>query len=371
MDETSRTLPEQIAESIRRQIASGDLKPADRLPPVREQARTWECTPGTVSRAYAMLARDGLVVGRRGAGTRVAPQALQARPGSHPWASLVNRSERFLIESLGAGFSPGQVEAALSVAVARWKELQSQPSPAAASQSPGHPLRFFGSHDILLDSLTHLLAEEQPEVQLHPEYVGSLGGLMALARGEADIAGVHLWDAATDTYNTPFVQRVLPGRDLVLLGLAYRALGLIVPPGNPHGFRSLTDLDGEGVRLANRQAGSGTRVWLDEHLKQAGIKATSIPGYQDVQTTHLGVAQQVATGGANVGLGIQAAASAYGLDFVPLAKERYDLVVPEEAWKTAAIQRLKDALSSPRFHEMVDAFGGYDSSISGQEIWLR
>ncbi|OGO12251.1 MAG: hypothetical protein A2Y93_18195 [Chloroflexi bacterium RBG_13_68_17] len=371
MDEPQPTLSMAIAESIRRLIASGGLKPGDRLPPVRDQARRWGCTPGTVSRAYATLTREGLVVGRRGAGTRVAPRALQGAPDPHQWAGLVNRAERFLIEALGSGFSPAQVETALSLAVARWEDLQRKPAPEATPLRRHATLRFKGSHDLVVETLVHVLAEQAAPVALTAEYVGSLGGLMALARGEADIAGAHLWDEATDTYNAPFVQRVLPGRRVALVGLAFRSLGLILPAGNPLGLRDLADLARPGLHLVNRQSGSGTRVWLDAQLKHAGLDPLAIVGYASAENTHLAVAEQIVHGVANVGVGIQAAAAAYGLDFVPLTKERYDLVVPEDAWGSLAVRSLLSILRSDRFGEQVRALGGYDASITGQEVWLN
>ncbi|HDN79697.1 MAG TPA: GntR family transcriptional regulator, partial [Chloroflexi bacterium] len=123
MREGKPFLYREIAESLRRQIASGELKPGDRLPPVREMARRWNCTPGTVSRAYAELAREGLVVGHRGGGTRVAPSVLQPERPAWRWATLVNRAERFLLDAIGSGYTPEEAQAALCVALARWEEV--------------------------------------------------------------------------------------------------------------------------------------------------------------------------------------------------------------------------------------------------------
>ncbi len=361
----------EIAESIRHLIVSGELKPGDQLPTIREQAERWGCTAGTVSRAYAMLAEEGLVVGHRGAGTRVTPSALQAEPDTWRWAALVNLAERFLLEALHGGHAPGQVEAALSVAVARWQELQSTGTPKPRHTAPQNELRFVGSHDMVVEMLPRMLAEHARMVSLQLEYVGSLGGLMALARNEADLAGIHLWDESSDSYNAPFVRRVLPGRSVVLLTLFHRSLGLMVQPGNPLGLRDLRDLSKPGVRFANRQPGSGTRVWLDAQLKARGVSTDAIPDYDRAKLTHLAVAQAVEQGEATVGLGIQAATAAYGLDFVPLAQERYDLALPEEVWVTGPAQRLVDVIRSPAFEEAVKAVGGYDLSATGQESWIE
>ena len=209
-----------------------------------------------------------------------------------------------------------------------------------------------------------------PGLTLSSSHVGSLGGLMAVARGEADIAGVHLWDEATDSYNEPFVKRVLPGQSVALVTLAERSLGLILPPGNPQQIQILTDLADQPVRWVNRQAGSGTRVWLDGQLRQAGVETESIDGYDQEKTTHLEVAQAVQSGEATAGLGIYAAAAAYGLDFVPLTEELYQLAIPAAVWETAVCQTLISSLRSPTFMAAVDVLGGYETTTTGDVSWL-
>ena len=357
----------EIAESLRRRIASGELKPGDRLPPVREMAKRWGCTPGTVIRAYAQLTQEGLAMGRRGGGTRVASSTLQPEHAAYQWAALVNQAEQFLLEAISKGHSPAQIQSALSVAVARWEELR---RPGSSTTRPGPAageLRFAGSHDLAVERLAQMLGEESPGVQLSIQYVGSLGGLIALARGEAEVAGVHLWDEVTDTYNVPFVQRLLPGRQTVLLTLAHRSLGLIVLPGNPQGIHSLIDLSKPDVRWVNRQSGSGTRVWFDAQCKALGIAPESIAGHEREELTHLAVARAVREGEATAGLGIYAAAIAYGLGFVPLAQERYDLAVPETVWNSPPGHALCELVNSSRFKEAVTALGGYDTVETGRE----
>jgi molybdate-binding protein/DNA-binding transcriptional regulator YhcF (GntR family) len=362
----------EIAESIRRHIVSGDLSPGDRLPAIRGMARRWGCTPGTVSRAYAQLTREGLVVGRRGGGTRVASGALDPERSAWQWATLVNRAEQYLLAAIGDGNTPAQAESALSVAVSRLRDLQrtEPPAPHLENNDAAPALRFAGSHDLAVEILARLVSEEMPDLRLSVEYVGSLGGLMALARNEAQIAGAHLWDKTSDTYNVPFVQRLLPGRQTALLTVAHRSLGFIVPPGNPQGLEGLADLAQPGVSLVNRQPGSGTRVWLDAQLKALGIPAESVAGYEREELTHLAVARAVSDGEATMGLGIYAAAAAYGLGFVPLATERYDLVLPEPVWRSPPAQALVAEVRSSHFKESVVALGGYDTSETGQETWV-
>jgi len=194
---------------------------------------------------------------------------------------------------------------------------------------------------------------------------------MALARGEADIAGVHLWDEATGLYNVPFVERVLPNRPVVLLNLVNRLQGFIVPPGNPMRLREISDLAQPGVTFVNRQPGSGTRVWLDVQLKRAGVASAQVAGYEREETTHMGVARAVAERQATVGLGIQAAASAYGLDFVRLGEERYDLVAHAERWDDESFSALRSVVTSPRFREALVALGGYEVTQTGEETRLE
>jgi putative molybdopterin biosynthesis protein len=157
---------------------------------------------------------------------------------------------------------------------------------------------------------------------------------------------------------------------VALLTLAHRSLGLIVPPGNPQGLQGLAGLARPGVRLVNRQPGSGTRVWLDAQFKALEIVPQSVSGYDREELTHLAVARAVDQGEATVGLGIHAAASAYGLDFVPLTKERYDLVLPEAVWDAPAAQALIGVIRSSRFVDAVVDLGGYDTAETGRVIWI-
>jgi molybdate-binding protein/DNA-binding transcriptional regulator YhcF (GntR family) len=358
----------EIAESIRRRILAGELQPGDQLPPIREQAERWKCTPGTISRAYATLAEEGLVIAHRGAGTRVTRGALQVEPEPWRWAALVNMAERYVLDALHSGYDASEAEAALSLAVARLRDLRSTATLHSPRARPEKHLRFVGSHDLVVDLLPRMLSSHEPLVTLDTDYVGSLGGLFALAREEADLAGVHLWDAATNTYNVPFVQRVLPGKEMVLLTLFHRSLGLMLSPGNPQQVLCVADLARPGVRLANRQEGSGTRVWLDAQLKILDVEAEAIEGYQTAELTHLAAARAVAEGRATVALGIQAAAAAFGLEFVPLTAEQYDLAVPAETWDSRAIVALLTLVRSDEFHRAVQALGGYDLRATGREL---
>jgi putative molybdopterin biosynthesis protein len=222
-----------------------------------------------------------------------------------------------------------------------------------------------GSHDLALDLLASHLRGFAPDVRLVSANVGSLGGLLALKRRDAHMAGTHLLDEETGEYNRAFVARLLPGEEIVLVRLADRDQGLIVPPGNPQSLHSLDDLARPEVRFVNRQKGSGTRVLLDYHLKRQGLRAERIAGYEHEEYTHMAVAADVLSGAASAGLGILAAARALGLDFIPLFKERYDLAVPRRHWESRLLEPLRQALASPAYRQAVMDLGGYDVAMMG------
>jgi putative molybdopterin biosynthesis protein len=226
-----------------------------------------------------------------------------------------------------------------------------------------------GSHDLALDLLSNELAKAVPGSSLASSNVGSLGGLLALSRGEAHLAGSHLLDEETGEYNVSYVGRYLPNQKVVIVTLAGRIQGLMVPPGNPKGVHSLEDLARPDVLFVNRQRGSGTRVLLDYQLRQLGIAPGQVRGYEREEYTHLAIAADVAGGTADVGLGILAAAQALGLDFVPLFQERYDLIVPREHHDSELLRPLLEIVRGPRLREQVVRLGGYDVSEMGKVSW--
>lgn len=225
-----------------------------------------------------------------------------------------------------------------------------------------------GSHDLALDLLGSHIGRIAPGARLSSANLGSLGGLMALRRRDAHLAGTHLLDEATGEYNWPFVRRILPDEEVVLVHLAYREQGFILPAGNPLGLGDLADLARPGVRLINRQRGSGTRALLDYHLGLRAIDPAQIVGYAREEFTHMALAAAVQSGAADVGLGIRAAARALGLDFVPLFRERYDLAIPRRHWQGALLAPLRQALADPAYRRAVADLGGYDVGQMGAEI---
>src|SRR6516165_9868420 len=225
-----------------------------------------------------------------------------------------------------------------------------------------------GSHDLVLDLAASALRAEDPSVTLASSNVGSLGGLVALRDGLCHVAGSHLLDPVTGEYTLPYLDRVLAGREVSVIRLVHRDQGQIVAAGNPLGLKGIEDLTREGVRYVNRQRGAGTRVLLDHELRRQGISADAVDGYAREEPTHLAVAAAVAAGRGAAGLGIMAAARAFGLDFLPVTREPYDLVVAAAEVDSPRLAPLWALLRSGRFRASVEELGGYDTEEMGRRI---
>lgn len=223
-----------------------------------------------------------------------------------------------------------------------------------------------GSHDLTLGVLEDVLRAESPRHKLATSSVGSLAGLLALGRDEAHLAATHLLDPDTGIYNLPDIERLLEGVPVVTVNLVVREQGLIVPAGNPLGLKTVADLAREGVRFVNRQSGAGTRVLLDHLLDREGIDPDTITGYEREEFTHMAVAVAVRSGLFDVGLGVHSAASALGLDFVPIEREDYDLVLRKDFAESAPGERLLAAIRGESFRAAVEKLPGYDTSRTGQ-----
>jgi putative molybdopterin biosynthesis protein len=220
-----------------------------------------------------------------------------------------------------------------------------------------------GSHDPMLDLLGQHLALSFPGEHLASANVGSMGGLIALRRQEAHLAGIHLLDEQTGEYNISYITQHLANTALQLVTFAHREQGLIVPKGNPRGIQSLDDL--LGLRYVNRQRGAGTRILLDYELKQRGVEADQIAGYDHEEYTHLAVAAAVATGIADCGLGVRSAAQALDLDFISVGWERYDLAIPAIYLEHIGVAHLAEVLRSATFKQALQAQPGYDTRETG------
>jgi putative molybdopterin biosynthesis protein len=223
-----------------------------------------------------------------------------------------------------------------------------------------------GSHDLTLDLMAQFLAEH--DRRLASANVGSQGGLVALRRGEAHLAGSHLLNPETGEYNISYIRQYMPNIPVKVIALVGREQGLIIKKGNPKGIKSLRDLTRPEVLFVNRQRGAGTRVLLDYHLNLMTISQNSIVGYFQEEYTHLGVAAAVASGRADCGLGIAAAAQALNLDFIPLFQERYDLVIPKQHAESDLLAPLFGLLADSTFREAISQLTGYDVSVMGTII---
>jgi putative molybdopterin biosynthesis protein len=223
-----------------------------------------------------------------------------------------------------------------------------------------------GSHDNILDMLADELMQDDPPLRLVSSHVGSLAGLAALSQGAALLAGSHLFDPESGDFNFPFIRKHLQDVPVQAVNLAIRRQGFIVRPGNPSGVRGVEDLARPEVRFINRQSGAGTRILLDHHLRRAGITPEQVTGYEREEYTHMAVAVNVASQAADCGLGVKAAANALGLDFVPLARERYDLVIPEANLEDERIRALLAVVRDERFQARIEALGGYETALTGK-----
>jgi len=226
-----------------------------------------------------------------------------------------------------------------------------------------------GSHDLTVDLLRSLIQETSGgRVTLSSTNVGSMGGLLAADKLITHVAGCHLLDPETGQYNTPYIARFVTNTPVNVITVVHRWQGLMVRKGNPKQIQSIRDLARPRITFVNRQAGSGTRVLLDYELSQAQIAPDSIDGYRSEEYTHMNVAMAVASGRADAGLGILAAARALDLDFIPVTRERYDFVIPIALMEAENVRALLDLLQSAPFREQVCAMGGYEIEETGKVV---
>jgi putative molybdopterin biosynthesis protein len=221
---------------------------------------------------------------------------------------------------------------------------------------------FSGSHDLALETI---LSDLDRYVHLLTLPIGSLDGLVNLRQGLCQISGAHLLDESGE-YNTPYVRRIFPDREMGMVTLAHRTQGLMLAPGNPMDIRTAANLTRSGHRFINRNPGSGTRLWLDAELKRLDIPVNKISGYEHVVSTHTACAQAISNGEADAALGLQAAAQNQGLEFIPLFEERYDLVFSRE--QVGILDPLLNYIQTSRFRKVASGLAGYTTTQSGQQI---
>ena len=372
-DQAKVPLYKQIVEQIKQHIANYQLKPGDRVPTVRELAHHLHINPATVARAYQELEQEGILGASRRRGTIVLgsnenPQQLPLR--QNRLASMVNNT---ILEILSQGYSPEELEAAFSLQLARWRFQRNSPGSVAnpSTETVSKTIRIVGSNDMALDLLVSRVKYQSPDISIQIIPAGSLGGLLAIQEGTADIAGIHLLDEETGEYNYPYIKHTLQGIEVAVVQLVDRIQGFIVPTGNPKHITGLEDLSRPDITFVNRQKGSGTRVWLEYKLREMGIQPNSIKGYNRELDTHLAVAMSVSRGETDVAIGIQAAAISCNLDFIPATKERFDLVIPIGTYHSQLFVPLLAIIKSDEFRKVVNEMGGYDTSQTGKTVFIN
>ena len=233
---------------------------------------------------------------------------------------------------------------------------------------PAGGLFLAGSDDPALEILPDALRGQPGYPLLFIATVGRLGGLAALAAGRADVAGYAHVEPVPGEAAVSEISRYLPGRPAVVVSLFSRELGLVVWTGNPRKLEGVGDLGRRGLRFVNRQPGSSTRAFTDEALAAAGVEQAGVVGYRDEVSTHWAVALRVLRGEADVGMATRSVAAALSLGFVPLTRERFDLVVPKDSFFQPPVQALLEAIRSERFRRGLERFGGYDWTQTGRVL---
>lgn len=237
--------------------------------------------------------------------------------------------------------------------------------------APDNQVVIAGSNDLALELLVQNTNLMHPEYTISISSIGSLAGLIALKNESCHIAASHLLDLETGEYNTSFIKKHFPELKVVILNLTHREQGLIVKKGNPLGIKTLNDLANKKISFVNRQEGSGTRVLVDYRLKENGIKPAEISGYDRIAHTHMEVALDVFSGAAETAVGIYATARLLGLDFIPMATERFDLIIPSNIFSSETVKALREVLGSEEFKSNIARMGGYETQETGKIMYER
>ncbi|MGI5891318.1 MAG: molybdopterin biosynthesis protein [Bacillota bacterium] len=223
-----------------------------------------------------------------------------------------------------------------------------------------------GSHDPLIDEIADIMRQKSPLNMVNSSHVGSMGAIMSIKRGQAHLGGIHLLDEESGQYNIPYIKRYFPQGGVIVIEGVQRQQGFMVAAGNPKGIENWSDIVEKNLSYVNRQKGSGTRILADYLTKKAGIDNSQIYGYEREEFTHTGVAAVIAAGAADVGLGIYSAARIYGLDFIPLYDEQYDLLINKAAWDLPSVQLFCEVLQGADLARRLEKMGGYTFSKPGQ-----
>lgn len=233
------------------------------------------------------------------------------------------------------------------------------------------PIIFIGSHDISLETVLTSFNQSRKGQLIIPAFVGSMEGLLSLYYERADVVGCHLLDEESGTYNIPIIKQLFPNENMVLIHFVKRNVGWIVPKGNPKNLKDWDDLDRADLTIINRQKGAGTRVLLDYQLKKASLDKHALNGYEMEETTHYAAASVVARGSADYALGTESAAFALGLDFIPLLKEPYDLVMRESFYLSSQWKLVEEYMKSDDVNHRILALGGYEINQLGMKVEVK
>ncbi|QQE72929.1 helix-turn-helix transcriptional regulator [Brevibacillus composti] len=241
--------------------------------------------------------------------------------------------------------------------------------PVSAARSTQRQSVIISGQDVSLDLLADHLGKRMDSARPLRSYVGSINSLWAMYRGEADIVSTHLFDGDTGTYNIPYVRHILVGHRFLVVHLLSRWAGFYVQPGNPLGLAAWEDFRRPGVRMVNREKGSGARTLVEEQFRLHGIKGGDVAGYGREEGNHLSVAGAIARGEADIGVGIEKAAHLVGVEFLPMIEERYDLVLLKTGENRAWIEQVLKILRSPEFRNDLSALGGYNLTDTGKVVY--
>jgi molybdate-binding protein/DNA-binding transcriptional regulator YhcF (GntR family) len=363
----------QIAEQIKRLYYSNQLRCGDQMPTIRGLSKQLKVNPTTVARAYQELMREGILEAKCRRGTTVMGKSDNLDKLTLKQRRLSNTIYNFLLKSLSLGYNLEELETTFNLQLAKWclpgsiQDAESDSRTASVLKT----IRIIGSNDLALDLLISRLKYRHPDMLFHSIPAGSMGGLLAILEGTADMAGIHLLDEETGEYNIPHIKHTLQGLEVAVVHLVDRIQGLMVARDNPNKIQGLADLKRRDIRFTNRQKGSGTRVLLDYKLREMGIIFHNIKGYDREVDTHMEVAMSIVRGEADAGLGIQSVANSCNLVFIPIAHERFDLVIPVKNLQRPIFEELPDIVRSEEFKKVVNEMGGYDTSQTGETILVK
>jgi putative molybdopterin biosynthesis protein len=368
-EKTATPKYKQIVEQVKRQIASLHIKADERMPSIKEMAKSLQISPTTVSRAYRYLQYEGLLKAGTCSRTVVTGSAKESRLPNTSYNQLTGLVNDLLLESLHLGYLPEELPTMVSLQLARWQIDADQAERVFwGAGTPASMIRVAGVDDTSLDLLLNLFQFKQPTVRVRRVSTGSLGGLLSLQQGKADLALIQLFaNEAIEEYCL-IIKRVYPDR-FVLMLLSRLTLGFAVPAGNPNKFSDPADFRRPHFSFLNLNRKYGNRIWLDRVLWQRGIQPDKVKGYHRELDSYLDIACAILRGEANIGLGSGPISAACGLGLVPSETVSNYLVVPVRNLVYPVFASFFDAVNGTAFKQAVGLLEGYDTSSNGKVIY--